>query len=424
MTNEQHTDTPPPAGPPPGGSTMRRFRRSPTDKVLTGVCGGLGEATNVDPVVYRVLLAVLTFFGGAGLLIYGACWLLMPEADKDTSLADQALAKGRDSGKRSGIVLVVVLTLAAIVATGAVSHDGRSVLLVALFALAVVLLTRRQGVHLFPRPYPGPFPGPGTPAQGTPPGTPPVPPTAPYFPPGAPFQPAGWSMDKPATEPVTEPYPANPQYFPPPAPKHPRERSKLGRLTFALALLGLGLLAAVDLGGADVDAAAYPALVLAVSGLGLVVGTFFGRARGLVALGIVAALALPPAAFADAFDGNWNGEDRLITPVDAAGIAPAYEWGAGRVRLDLSGVDFANADVHTTVDFGVGELEITVPANVDVETEADLGIGDATVFDVHGSGLGVSKEVTDTGLDGAGGGKLRLDLSQGIGRLEVRRATS
>src|SRR5439155_264175 len=84
-----------------------------------------------------------------------------------------------------------------------------------------------------------------------------------------------------------------------------------------------------------------------------------------------------------------------------------YSYGAGRIRFDLTGVDFGTADVRTEVELGAGDLEITVPPTVDVDVALDLGVGDATLFDSHASGLGVSRSRDDTGADGTGGGTLR-----------------
>ena len=73
-------------GPRVSGEQMRdvsRLRRSRTDRYIAGVAGGLGRHFDVDPTVIRVVLAVLTFFGGAGVLVYGAVWLFVPEDGKD-----------------------------------------------------------------------------------------------------------------------------------------------------------------------------------------------------------------------------------------------------------------------------------------------------------------------------------------------------
>jgi phage shock protein PspC (stress-responsive transcriptional regulator) len=45
------------------------FRRSSTDRVLTGVAGGIGERLQIDPVVVRLAFVILTFAGGVGLLL-------------------------------------------------------------------------------------------------------------------------------------------------------------------------------------------------------------------------------------------------------------------------------------------------------------------------------------------------------------------
>src|SRR5690606_1431497 len=56
------------------------LQRSAENRVVGGVCGGLAEYTDIDPIIYRVLAAVLTLVGGAGLILYGAAMLLIPDA--------------------------------------------------------------------------------------------------------------------------------------------------------------------------------------------------------------------------------------------------------------------------------------------------------------------------------------------------------
>jgi len=72
---------PPASGPesPSGGSPPpKRLLRSRTDRILAGVGGGLGRYFGVDPVLIRIALVVLAFFGGAGVLLYLAAALLVP----------------------------------------------------------------------------------------------------------------------------------------------------------------------------------------------------------------------------------------------------------------------------------------------------------------------------------------------------------
>ncbi|MDQ6641050.1 MAG: PspC domain-containing protein, partial [Actinomycetota bacterium] len=65
---------------------LRRLRRSRTDRRIAGVAGGLGRHLDVDPTILRVLFVVLCFFGGAGFLLYGAMWLLVPEDHTDRAV--------------------------------------------------------------------------------------------------------------------------------------------------------------------------------------------------------------------------------------------------------------------------------------------------------------------------------------------------
>lgn len=57
---------------------MRRIHRSATNKVIAGVCGGLGDYFNIDPVVLRVVWALSVLALGVGLLLYIVCWILIP----------------------------------------------------------------------------------------------------------------------------------------------------------------------------------------------------------------------------------------------------------------------------------------------------------------------------------------------------------
>jgi phage shock protein C len=60
--------------------TYRRLYRSRDNKMLAGVCGGLANYLNIDPVAARVLFAILAAFSaGALLLAYVVMWILMPE---------------------------------------------------------------------------------------------------------------------------------------------------------------------------------------------------------------------------------------------------------------------------------------------------------------------------------------------------------
>ncbi len=57
----------------------KRLVRSRGNKMLAGVCGGLAEYLNVDPVIVRLAAVLLTLWNGVGLLIYLVLALLMPQ---------------------------------------------------------------------------------------------------------------------------------------------------------------------------------------------------------------------------------------------------------------------------------------------------------------------------------------------------------
>lgn len=57
----------------------KRLVRSRSNKMLFGVCAGLADYLNVDPVIVRLLAVLLTLWNGVGLLIYFVLALIMPQ---------------------------------------------------------------------------------------------------------------------------------------------------------------------------------------------------------------------------------------------------------------------------------------------------------------------------------------------------------
>lgn len=70
MTNDIHgTDT-----------TTRKLRRSRSDRMVAGVCGGIAAMFGIDAALVRILLVGATLLGfGAGAVLYLVCWLVVPE---------------------------------------------------------------------------------------------------------------------------------------------------------------------------------------------------------------------------------------------------------------------------------------------------------------------------------------------------------
>ena len=56
----------------------KRLYRSASDRMLVGVCGGIGEYLNVDSTIIRLLWAILVFWGGIGILAYLVAAVIIP----------------------------------------------------------------------------------------------------------------------------------------------------------------------------------------------------------------------------------------------------------------------------------------------------------------------------------------------------------
>src|SRR2546422_5156086 len=75
---------------------VKRLERSRSDRMLAGVCGGLARYFDLNPAFYRVGFVVLTLLGGAGVLIYVAAALVIPEEGKADSIAAGPLRGRRE----------------------------------------------------------------------------------------------------------------------------------------------------------------------------------------------------------------------------------------------------------------------------------------------------------------------------------------
>ncbi len=56
----------------------KTLRRSRTDKMIAGICGGLGKYFGLDSTILRLVFALLLIFAGTGLLAYLVMWLVIP----------------------------------------------------------------------------------------------------------------------------------------------------------------------------------------------------------------------------------------------------------------------------------------------------------------------------------------------------------
>ena len=150
----------PSAPPPPLGGTGFTSRyglvRPREGRYLAGVCAAIGRATNTDPVLWRVLLAVLGFFGGIGILVYVAAWLIIPNEGDTASPVESMLGRGRSS---MSPVTVIVLGILVAASFGYIVTDAfRAVLLGAAILVAGALLLNRDGRNPRPGTPGGPAP--------------------------------------------------------------------------------------------------------------------------------------------------------------------------------------------------------------------------------------------------------------------------
>jgi hypothetical protein len=226
------------------------------------------------------------------------------------------------------------------------------------------------------------------------------------LPPGAPY--SG------TVPPATPAYPVQQ----PPAPR-PDRGPKLFWFTLALLAVALGALGLYDVTQGGVADAAYPALALAVIGAMLVVGAWFGRPGGLIALGIVSAIALLGTSVAEP---RFEGDRRQVeTPTIATQVEDRYFVPAGSLHLDMSNIrDIERLDGREIdLEANAGEIIVTLPEGVDATVDADVAVaGEVTVLEETRGGTGVSIERTVDGGEDAPEIDLNLDLL--FGSIEVR----
>jgi phage shock protein PspC (stress-responsive transcriptional regulator) len=434
-------DFPNPAGTPPGSNPggsasgrfdLRQLRRSRDDRMIGGVCGGLGRYVGIDPIIFRIVLAALAIFGGVGLLLYALGWLLIPEDGTDVSELHR-LFRGHPSP--APIIAAVVVGVIGLITVTEVAYHRRGrfeVLLIVVAVVAVIALTSRsRGVPPSTTQY-APSPSFGPPLHGTPPqppyGTQPsygspagTETTAPY---ATAYQAPAYPPPQ-YTAPLGPPAgyaPSRPVHTPPPKPpKLPRPPSFLGPIALSVGIVMVGVLFALDASNAiELSAQATFAAALLTVGLALVVGTWIGRARVLIAFGTVLAIALALAAAVDVPLRGGVG-DRDYAPTSAADIPATYRLAIGHQTLDLTALNLAGKKVQVTSSVGIGEVDVRVPPNVRLVVHGRAGTGDVNIDGDDNGGSHVDRTLVLPAIGTAVAGEIDLDVRVGLGRVYVDR---
>ena len=126
-------------------ATYRELRRSRSDRMIAGVCGGLGRYFDVNPVFYRIGFVVLTLLGGAGILIYGASLLVIPnEGERDSIAADVLHHHRQRPLALLGLALVAAAGVALLSHMSFQIHSGTFWAFV-LVGGALILWSQRRG---------------------------------------------------------------------------------------------------------------------------------------------------------------------------------------------------------------------------------------------------------------------------------------
>ncbi|MEU0003125.1 PspC domain-containing protein [Streptomyces sp. NPDC006314] len=421
-----------------------RFRRDRRHKMIAGVCAGLGRQTDLDPVIFRITLAVLSATGGIGLIFYGFAWLLVPYGDDEENEVRKLLT-GRVDGQALAAVLFALVGCGIFLTM--LGNGG-----VLTFAVVLSLLLAGAGYWSRRRGASDSDPLAAQAAADAPPEA--------QAPPVVTFYPSWWrdpivkdgthvggtgylwgpgdarerdlvpGLDVAVATPWTHHGRIRPPHAAvPPAPRVPRWIG--GRLCLLALLaggLGTGLTWETHPLGTSLQTGL--ACALTVLGLGVAVSAFLGRTgAGTVFLAIVtAALLAGASALPKDITTHWR--DTSWKPAATAQVRSTYELGTGRGTLDLTLVRPARGEkVATNAHVGAGQLKVVVPADATVRMSIDVGVGDIRLpgddrkdVDVQ---PGRHKDVTLAPAEGGGdSGTLDLTLGVGAGQVEVSRAAS
>jgi phage shock protein PspC (stress-responsive transcriptional regulator) len=365
------TDTPAAADPP------KELHRSRDDRLLAGVSGGLGRYFEISPNFFRVGFAILTLVGGAGILLYLAAALVIPEEGRTDSIAAEALKRYRERPwLLVGVALVGIAFLSLVAQADLWPDSGFAWTLLVIGVITIAIAQRGRGEAR------GPVPAATTQTQAL--------------------------ASESATEPMTTA---------PPAPKPP----SLFVPVLGFLLVGAGLMAALSALGVDIRWDLALAIGAAAVGVAVVAGAFLRRRTGgLVVVGLtLAGLALAVSATDVRLEGPIG--DRLYTPNTAADVSRSYEMAIGELDLNLSNTTLSAGETSIDVNLGIGHLTVVVPRFVPVEVDATASAGSVSAFGRYSSGVDADVQVNSIGAQADLDRKLVIDAHVGIGSVTIVR---
>lgn len=414
------------------------------ERWVGGVASGIAQRLNVDPLIVRGILIVLTVFAGVGVLLYGLAWAFLPEPDGRIHV--QEAAAGRWSTGMTGALITTVIGFPSL-GSGVWGWDryGFGAFVWTVFwvggAIYVVYYlsqrnkARRSGTPGAPG---GPSyghadaGGTGAPAYSGPassipassgPGSSGAASAGAAYPGAAyPGPAAGWSGQPSAPLP-----PSGPDYRPVPPPPRPRTTgpgAPAVAVTAGLALLVGGGIKALDAvhaislgttGNAVVWAAG-----AAVLGLGILICGLRGRSAGILSFFAVAALitgavygVAPNADRARFQNANW-------APTSIGQAADGFDITGGSGTVDLTRLNLQaplGSDVVVRLDATASNITVAIPRNVPVQVQADLTMGNLN--DGRGNHGGMTSQQNDYNTD-VPGARLIVKVSGTLSNITVK----
>jgi phage shock protein PspC (stress-responsive transcriptional regulator) len=436
-TDGPGTDGPGTPAPPPGPPwpTRPALRRSRSDRMVTGVAGGLGEYFGVDPVIFRVLFAVLSFFGGVGLLLYLACWLLIPERDIQVSALDRGIAQLR---QRHVPPWLVIGAGALVLWLGWFSWwaPGPTFPALALIAVLLIVLVRRistppmpPGWVRDPRPH-APYPWQSAQgqnaaqwqaAQAAQP--------QPVWPDGQPLMGDGGSETEPLVPPLNDFRRSMSDWYNEAREAKKQRQARRRPIKIAVGLVLLAGLAVIGIADAlnRVQFGVYIWFLAGALTIGFLISLAARRTvwgLGLLVLPLIPALIVIGGTKASITDGSGE-TGRAPTAVTQLHDEQRF---AGDTTLDLTKIDPASlrSSPERTISItqAAGRVRLRIPQSMNVVIDGSVHIGDIQVGTSHAVGDyvgGLNTALTVSPPTTATGSALHVKVNLTVGHIQIDR---